>query len=174
MKRYFSHTCGDIFTLHDTAEEAKAAAEEDLQDVRENLARYQFVEDDKICWGEIRGMVAATGEGEYELQDVLGPDQPSPITDIDRYSLRYTLRNKMSEISEDYQAAGWHDRLEYDLWYAVQRMPSPTEYGDDDIEQDALEIIRDISDRLGEWCDGEDFIALNKWLEIVEADKKRS
>lgn len=170
MKRYFANT-GDIFARYDTAEEAKQAAEADLQAHREHFAGYCNIAEDNICWGEIRGIVAETADG-YELQDVPRPEPPK-LAEIDRKALRSALRSAMSEISEAHCAAGWAHRLEFDLWDAVQRLPTPTCYVDSYIERD-VEFLRDVSSRLGEWCDFRRFIPLAEWLKIVEADKKRS
>lgn len=93
------------------------------------------------------------------------------MSQLVRTILRKWLEHEMSDISEDHYAAGWMSGLEYELWDAVCRLPKTTDYGMGTIDVERLEKIRDVSELLNEWCDGDKFIPLSEWREMVGAPK---
>ena len=95
-------------------------------------------------------------------------DEVSVATDCSlspfvRDILREWMESTMGDISEDHYCAGWMSGLQNDLWDAVQRLPEPTNYGMGTIAVERLEKLKAVSDLLGEWFDGDNFIPLSTW-----------
>lgn len=90
-------------------------------------------------------------------------DNSTQVSSFIREILREWMLSTMSDISEDHYAAGWMGGLEVSLWSAVQRLPEPTKYGMGTIDVKRLEKLKAVSEYLGEWTDGDDFIPLTEW-----------
>ena len=86
------------------------------------------------------------------------------LSPLIREILREWMTSTMRDISEDHYAAGWMSGLEQKLWIAVQRLPEPTDYGLGRIDAKRLEKLKAVSELLGEWTDGENFIPLAEWM----------
>lgn len=81
MERYFSYTFNSL-VLHETAEEARQTAEEDLQWQRDRADDGWDDEVELICWGEVRQQVTMistqpTPNGRFDSLDEYGLVDPA-------------------------------------------------------------------------------------------------
>ena len=86
MKRFFSHDPGDCgIKFHDTAEEARDAAEAALDAYRDEAPDGWDENTDSVCWGEVREQVQETFRRLYdpEQDQFIDPD----CTEIVGYDL---------------------------------------------------------------------------------------
>lgn len=66
MKRFFSFDPEGDFELHDTAEQAQAAAQSSLDQYRDEAPDGWNENVDRVCWGEIREQVVETMRRPYD------------------------------------------------------------------------------------------------------------
>lgn len=96
-------------------------------------------------------------------------------TQFIRAILREWMDHEMSDISEEHYCAGWMSDLEYALWNAIQRLPAETNYGMGALDVERLTKLKAVSDILGEWFDGDDYISLAEWqIRFDSKPNKRS
>lgn len=87
------------------------------------------------------------------------------------------LAASMSEISEDYEAAGWLMGLEFQLWRMLHGGSSNMAFGD--VEEDRLAELRELSAEAGGWVywrdnsdpfkSGECFVPMAEWADMYRA-----
>lgn len=92
-----------------------------------------------------------------------------------------SLRDFMSELSEDYYCAGWEMNLEYDLWGIINK-DIPNSYGLGELKDDEITKLKDLNQKCGGWWiwyedpddkfnSGELFITTEEWLELYKDTK---
>ena len=88
MKRYFSRNDQHEFELHDTLEEAKAAAEQALEDCRDEAIGDGWSESvDDICYGVLLGAVVETERKPWNVEDFGSPPNGEEDTEYVEYAL---------------------------------------------------------------------------------------
>lgn len=85
------------------------------------------------------------------------------------------LLDLMSNISEDYNCAGWLDGLEFILWEMLQGCPR--HFGMGEVTEEELAQLRTLHEKCGGWwiyrhdektlASGEVYVSLDEWLQIL-------
>lgn len=87
------------------------------------------------------------------------------------------LRMQMSEISEEYYCAGWLHDLESTLWPMLSG--GDRSFGLAEVSESEVAELRRLSEKAGGWWrwdeeDGETFVTLKEWLEILSRHKQEA
>lgn len=132
------------------------------------------------------GQMAAEIDGLRQTVDEMQRLCDSARAALDRISaLRAELREElfnrrldaladlMGRISEEGWAATWMMGIEFDLWAKASGDPDASRYywRSHGISQRDIDTMKQLSDQLGGWFDGCDFVPLVDWVERYEADK---
>ena len=87
-----------------------------------------------------------------------------------------TLKDFMSELSEEAYSAGWMSGLEYALWYAV--LNGPLEYGRLSIDEVHIERLKELAGACAGWIvfedrDSESWVPMPEWVATFDRDLER-
>ena len=85
--------------------------------------------------------------------------------------IRDWIDREMADISEEHYAASWMVDLPHSIWRAVQSLPYDYSYGMGCIGVDRLQRLKQASDLIGEWHNGEAAVTIEHWKREYDSAK---